>query len=212
VTTSTPRTPRKTGGGLDRIVVAAIGCALLGTFVAGCSSTSTPAVQAERISLSRMLDVGDLGAGWTAVAPGAAQACGAPPSTAALVGPDGRRMAYAQAGGAAEVVEYAVASSAVATTYVHAVQQIEDAHSCSASGGGQTASSTFQQVLPLPRHGDDSVGMLVSEDVDGTTSQVGYSLVRQGPDTVIVRYSNAGPLDQTALAQVTGVALHRLVG
>jgi hypothetical protein len=54
--------------------------------------------------------------------------------------------------------------------------------------------------------------MLVSEDVDGTTSQVGYSLVRQGPDTVIVRYSNAGPLDQTALAQVTGVALHRLVG
>ncbi len=138
----------------------------------------------------------------------AVEACSAPPTTSSIVGRAGTGVQYLQ--GSTELVEYAVRSATPASAYTSAIQRLEDQRPCSATVDGRTESATFDQVIPLPRYGDDSVGMLVGSDADGTTSQAGYAIVRQRSDVLVVGYTGPGPLDTAALEQFTEQALAKL--
>ncbi|HZM54828.1 MAG TPA: hypothetical protein VFC03_07365 [Acidimicrobiales bacterium] len=63
----------------------------------------------------------------------------------------------------------------MAAAYADAIQRSESSSSCSRAVNDDTDSSTFEEVFPVPPYGDHSVAMLVRNDADDATSQVGTS-------------------------------------
>ena len=160
-----------------------------------------------------LLSVADLPAGWTAAtAPPSSGTppCSAPPSTASLVGPEGRAVRFDQGADGATLVEYAVRTPAVVTAYGAAIRRLESPTSCSTSVAGQVETSRFDEVITLPRFADGSVGMLETDDTGGVLSQSGYVVVIDGRDLLVVGLGGHGNLDTAALQGFTGVALGRL--
>jgi hypothetical protein len=160
-----------------------------------------------------MLALADLPDGWVvghAIDATTVQPCSAPPTRSSIVGPSGTGVQFSAAGGSTGLVEYAVRTTAPIDAYTSAIQRLEDQRACSMSIDGHTESGTFEQVIALPRYGDDSVGMLVGNDADGTTSQTGYAIVRRGTDVLVVGYTGPVALDTATLERYTSRALERL--
>ena len=195
----------------NHTVMAAVATA--GSLIAACSTVSAPVTtHVPPISHARLLAVADLPAGWSVspVVSSPTNACSVPPTTTSIVGPTGQGVQLSGAGSPATVVEYAVRSRSVLTTYGDAIRRLQTPTSCSQVSGGRTQSSTFDQVLPLPSVGNGSVCMLLTYDNGGVTSRAGYVIARQGDAVVVVGYSAPGSLDTTVLQRFTALAIRKL--
>ena len=92
------------------------------------------------------------------------------------------------------------------------VERLQSPTSCSQLTAGRTPFSHYDEVLPLPTTGDDSVVMLLTDNTDGVLSRVGYVVVRRGLDLMVVGYTNPGSLDSATLRLDIAAGLAKLQG
>jgi hypothetical protein len=188
---------------------------IAGLVLAGCSTaTSSHTSRLAEASMARthLLRASDLAAGWTVhrASPGGSRPCSDPPAVATIVGPSGAGAVFGPRGNLPVLLEYLIDGSATSASYLDAIERLETPSSCAETVDGQTESSTFEQVIAAPHFGDRSVAMLVSDDADGTVTEVGYNVVHAGSTVLVVGYADAGPLDTAALDRFTRLALRRL--
>ena len=195
----------------NHTVMAAVATA--GSLIAACSTVSAPVTtHVPPISHARLLAVADLPPGWSVspVAVSPTNACSVPPTTTSIVGMTGQGVELSGTGSPATVVEYAVRSQSVLTTYGAAIRRLQTPTSCTQVSGGRTQSSTFVQVLPLPSVGNGSVCMQLTYDNGGVISQAGYVIARQGDAVVVVGSTGPGSLDRMVLQRFTALAITKL--
>ena len=174
-----------------------------------------------RPAVGRLLTATDLGAGWVPLPPpdrpAALPVCGEPTPAASVVGPSGSAVRFAQGSPAVAVpvlAEYVVEPSSPVEAYVDTIGRLERPVTarCDGISGARRQTRTFEEVLPLPRYGDDSVAMLVAlgGGGSGSGSEAGYVVVRDGSDLVVVGLGDPGPLDTEVLGHATQLALATL--